>query len=98
MARSCGLRIGPRRFELVVLDGSMKKSRIVSFAVGDLPRAGDEASGEGPDAVDPIGAAAAALARAAKEHDVPTDNVGLAIDTGLAAFRSLKMPFADKAK
>jgi Tfp pilus assembly PilM family ATPase len=96
MARSCGLRIGSRRFEVVVLDGSPKKSRVVSYAVGDLPRADAEPAAEG--AADPIAAAAAVLAQAVKDHDVPTDNVGLAIDTGLAAFRTLKMPFAEKAK
>ena len=31
MARSCGIRLGPRRFELVVLDGGPKKHRIVGW-------------------------------------------------------------------
>src|SRR5690242_6217830 len=96
MARSCGLRIGPRRFEIVVLDGNPRKSRVVSYAVGDLPRPDAEPAAEG--GADPIAAAAAVIAQAVKEHDVPTENVGLAIDTGLAAFRTLKMPFAEKAK
>jgi Tfp pilus assembly PilM family ATPase len=95
MARSCGLRVGPRRFELVVLDGSPKKSRIAAYAVGELPRPGAEA---GPDGEDAIEEAAAILARAVKQHDIPTENVGLAIDTGLAAFRPLKMPITDRAK
>jgi Tfp pilus assembly PilM family ATPase len=42
--------------------------------------------------------AVAALSRVVKQHTIPTDNIGLAIDTGLAAFRNLKMPFADRAK
>lgn len=88
MARSCGIRIGPRRFELVVLDGSAKKHKITAYKAGELPRDGD----------DPIAAAAAVLRQAVKEHDVPKDNVGIAIDTGLAAFRMLKMPFAEKDK
>jgi hypothetical protein len=29
---------------------------------------------------------------------VPHDNIGVAIDTGLAAFRTIKVPFSDKAK
>ena len=79
MARSCGLRIGPRRFELVVLDGSAKKHKITAYMAGELPRDGD----------DPIATAAAAVLReAVKQHNVPHDNVGVAIDTGLAAFRT----------
>lgn len=88
MARSCGLRVGPRRFELVVLDGSPKKHKIVASMAGDLPRDGE----------DPLASAALALREAAKKHNLPKDNIGLAIDTGLAAFRSIKMPFSEKAK
>jgi Tfp pilus assembly PilM family ATPase len=95
MARSCGLRLGSRRFELVVLDGGPKKNRVVASAVGDLPHAGGTTGETGEDVAEE---AAAVVARAIKQHAVPTDNVGLAIDTGLAAFRSLKMPFADRAK
>ena len=88
MARSCGIRIGPRRFELVVLDGGAKKHKITAYMAGELPR----------DAEDPLAAAAAVLKQAAKDHDIPKDNVGIAIDTGLAAFRTIKMPFTDRAK
>jgi Tfp pilus assembly PilM family ATPase len=95
MARSCGLRIGARRFELVVLEGSPKKCRIATWAVGELAPAPSE---PGTEAGDPALEAVATLHRAVKEHSIPTDNVGLAIDTGLAAFRNLKMPFADRAK
>ncbi|MBK7642461.1 MAG: pilus assembly protein PilM [Planctomycetes bacterium] len=91
MARSCGIRIGPRRFELVVLDGSPKRHKIVSYVLGELPRAtGDE--------VADLNEAAAALRAAAKEANVPTDSVGAAIDAGMGAFRTLHLPFADKAK
>ena len=38
MARTCGIRIGPRRYELVVLDGSAKKHRIVAFQTGEFPQ------------------------------------------------------------
>ncbi len=88
MARSCGLRIGPRRFELVVLDGGAKKHKITAYMAGELPRDGE----------DPIATAAAALREAVKQHNVPHDNIGVAIDTGLAAFRTIKVPFSDKAK
>lgn len=88
MARSCGLRIGPRRYELVVLDGSPKKHKIAAYAMGELPHGGDDA----------MAAAAAVIKAAVKEHGVPTDNVGIAVDTGMAAFRTLKVPFSDRAK
>lgn len=88
MARSCGLRIGPRRYELVVLDGSPKKHKIAAYAMGDLPHGADDAES----------AAAAVLRAAVKEHGVPADNVGVAVDTGMAAFRTLKVPFSDRNK
>lgn len=88
MARSCGLRIGPRRFELVVLDGSPKKHRITAFQTGEFPR----------DTDDPVGAAVGVLKAAAKSASIPADNVRLVIDSGLAAFRNLKLPFDDDGK
>ena len=106
MARSCGLRLGSRRFELVVLDGNPKKSRIVSTAVGEFaaPRTGPVPEGpagpEGqpPPAEDPAAEMASVLAQAIKQHGIPTDNIGIAIDTGRAAFRTLTLPITDKAK
>ena len=95
MARSCGLRIGARRFELIVLEGSPKKCRIAASAVGEFPRAPSEPAADGGD---PVAEAVATLQQVVKQHAIPTDNIGLAIDTGLAAFRNLKMPFADRAK
>lgn len=95
MARSCGFRIGARRFELVVLEGSPKKCRIAASAVGEFSRAPSEPGTAG---ADPVAEAVAALHQVVKQHAIPTDNIGLAIDTGLAAFRNLKMPFADRAK
>jgi Tfp pilus assembly PilM family ATPase len=86
MARSCGLRIGPRRYELVVLDGSPKKHKIVAYATGDLPHTGEDAS------------AVAILRAVVKDHALPLDNLGVALDTGTAAFRVLKVPFSDRAK
>lgn len=88
MARSCGIRIGPRRFELVVLDGSPKRHRITAFHTGEFPRGG----------ADPVAEAAAVLKAAAKQCNAPTDNVAIAVDTGLAAFRTLKMPDLDESK
>lgn len=88
MARSCGLRVGPRRFELVILDGSPKKHKITAYMTGELPQGEDDA----------MAGAVAALKEAAKLHKVPRDNIGVAVDTGLAAFRTIKMPFSEKAK
>lgn len=93
MARSCGLRIGPRRFEFVVLDGSAKKHKVVTAVSGELPRATAENAGE-----DPVALAADALREAVKQNTVPKENLAIAIDSGRAAFRMLKMPFADRAK
>jgi Tfp pilus assembly PilM family ATPase len=91
MARSCGIRLGSRHFELVVLDGSPKKHKIVAYVTGELPR------GSGDPAADLL-EAAGVLRGAAKETNVPHDSVAIAIDAGLGAFRTLKLPFYDKAK
>src|SRR5690349_18354414 len=106
MARSCGLRLGTRRFEIVVVDGGPKKSRIVATAVGEfaLPSpeapAAPAANGEPAAAPreDPISQVAGVLEEAIREHGIPTENVGVAIDTGLAAFRTLTLPITEKAK
>lgn len=89
--RSCGIRVGPRRFELVVLDGSAKKHKIVSYLTGEFPRASGDTPAD-------LAEAAAVLKEAVKKHDVPGDSVGIAIDTGLGAFRTLRLPFSDTAK
>lgn len=88
MARSCGIRIGPRRFELVVLDGSAKKQRMTAFRTGEFPQGGD----------DPTADAVAVLKEALREHKVPPDATAIAIDSGLAAFRTLKLPALDESK
>lgn len=88
MARSCGIRVGPSRYELVVLDGSPRKHKIVAHASGEF-----ETNEDGS-----MDAASETLREAIKAHEVPTENIGIAIDTGLAAFRTLKLPFDDKAK
>lgn len=88
MARSCGLRIGPGRFELVVLDGSARKHKIAAWMA-------DEFSSE---TGDPVLDAIETLREAVRTHNVPKENVGIAIDTGLAAFRAMKLPFGDRSK
>ncbi len=88
MAKACGLRIGPRRFELVVIDGSPKKPKVLSTLAGEFP----------PDAEDPIGAAAFALKAAIKAHRIPMDNVSVAIESRSAAFRRVTLPVTGEAK
>ena len=88
MARTCGIRIGPRRYELVVLDGSAKKHRIVAFQTGEFPQGGE----------DPLDDAAATLKAALKSSGAPLDTTAIAIDTGLAAFRTLKLPDLEEGK
>lgn len=88
MARTCGIRIGPRRFEMVVLDGSPKKHRIVAYKSGEFPTGG----------ADPEGDVVATLKAAATELKVPEDAIAIAVDTGTAAFRTLKLPALDESK
>ncbi len=88
MAKACGLRIGPRRFELFVLDGSAKKPKVVTSIAGAIP----------PDPEDPVGAAAHALKAAIKAHKIPKENLMVAIDARSAAFRRVNLPVADPAK
>ena len=88
MAKACGIRIGPRRYEIVVLDGSPKKHRITAFKSGEFPPGGD----------DPQSDAVQELAAALKELKAPVESTAIAIDTGLAAFRTLKLPALDEAK
>lgn len=87
MTRACGIRIGPRRFELFVLDGSTKKPRIVTAVAGDYPAGEDGAE-----------AAAQAIGAALREHKVSTDNVGVAVECRAAAFRRLQLPFGEQSK
>ena len=88
MAKSCGIRIGPRRFELVVLEGSARKHRITAFSIGELPPEGEDSEAE----------TVAILREAVKTHNVPVENTSIAIDSGLSAFRILTLPALDDAK
>lgn len=88
MAKACGLRIGPRRFELFVLDGSPKSPKVVTSLAGEIP----------PDPDAPMEAAAHALKAAIREHKVSMDNVGVVIDARSGAFRSMTLPLTDASK
>jgi len=88
VARSCGIRIGQTGFELVVLDGSPKKPKLVLHKLGRFPADSEDLEAD----------MVAAIRAELKGLKLPDDNVGLAVDTGLAAFRTVKLPFADREK
>ncbi len=87
MARACGIRLGAKRYELVVLEGSVKAPKVKLKLEGELPHG-----------LDPLEGASEVLREQLKAHKFPTDNVALAIDGGLAAYRSVTLPFDDKSK
>jgi hypothetical protein len=87
MARSCGIYIGRQRWAVVVLDGSAKKHKVVLQDAGTIPP-GD----------DPIQTTARELREVAKRVKVPSDAIGLAVDSGLAAYRVITLPFDDASK
>ena len=88
MARTCGVRIGRTDFDLVILEGSSKKPSVVACRHGRIP----------DDAEDPEAELTDALKAATKGLKVPGDAIGLVVDSGAAAFRSLTLPFDDAAK
>lgn len=88
MARSCGIRLGPRTFELFVLEGGARSQKIVSYKLGTFDPPGREGS-RAPSEI---------LKAAAKECKIPHDNVNLVIDSGFAAFRHVTLPFEDASK
>ncbi len=93
MARSCGIRIGPRRFELVVLDGSPKRHKISAYYTGEFSPEDAVAYAAGD-----VSGVARELKEAAKNHRIPTENVTAIIATDQAAFRRINLPFSDRAK
>ncbi len=86
MARACGIHIDQRRFRLIALDGSPKRHKVVAHLSGEIPL-GD----------DPVTAVASRLKKVSKKKISP-DSVELAVDSGLASFRHLKLPFDDRTK
>lgn len=88
MARSLGIRLGQRSFEIVVLNGNSKKAKLDQHILGSIPFDSD----------DPVGDGAAAIRKAIEKENLPTESVGLVVETGLAAFRSVRLPFSDPAK
>jgi hypothetical protein len=72
----------------VILEGTSKKAKLVRNISGEFLEGSE----------DPIADAADAIREAIKDEKIPTDSVGLVVDTGLAAFRSVKVPFSDRSK
>src|SRR5262245_15260296 len=87
MSQSVGIHLGERRFHLIALDGNLKKHKVVCAVSGEIP------AGEG--AADEV---VKRLREIAKEHKLSADTVYLAIDSGVAAFRNLTLPFDDREK
>lgn len=92
MARTCGIRIGTRRVELLVLDGSAKRPKLVGY--GWDPIAVDDSGA--PD-MDGVGDQLKELGKGIADK-VSADETQLVLDSGAAVYRHLSLPFADKAK
>jgi hypothetical protein len=72
----------------LILEGSVKKPHVASCVRGSIPA----------DSEDPAGELLDALKEATRGLKIPTDSLGLVVDSGHAAFRSLTLPFDDAAK
>ncbi len=84
MARSCGIHLGSRQFEMVVLDGGPKKQTLVAAEAGEFD----------PNSDNP----ARALKEVLTRLKVSKENVGLVINASSAAFRRVTLPLTDPAK
>ncbi|MEO0650295.1 MAG: pilus assembly protein PilM [Planctomycetota bacterium] len=91
MAKTLGIHLAGRRFQLVALDGTFKKPKVRLCLSGVAPR-DEEAS--------PNELLADELRSTAKEHrkQLASDNIGLSVDSSMATFRGLSLPFAEPAK
>lgn len=91
MAKTLGIHLAGRRFQLVALDGTFKKPKVRLCISGLAPQ--DEESS-------PHELLADELRSTAKEHrkQLVSDNIGLAVDSSMATFRSLSLPFAEPSK
>ena len=87
MSQSIGIHLGERTFDLVALEGGLKKHRVVCAVAGEIPSGEDAAQ-----------ALVERLKELSKEHKLKADSAYLAIDSGVAAFRNLTLPFDDHAK
>lgn len=88
MAKACGIRIGPRRYELVVLEGSPKRPKIAAWTAGELP----------PGGLSDPAQVGRALGEAARAQGAPKEAIGIAMEARQAAFRQLQLPLSDPEK
>ncbi len=86
MAKACGLRLGPRGYEFVLLEGSAKRHKVVASEAGEISLAAD-----------PSGTVEV-LKDLAKRHDIPKDALRVVIESGQAAFRKVNLPINDDDK
>ena len=87
MSQSIGIHLGERSFHLVALEGSLKRHKLVHASSGEIP------VGEGAAQV-----VIERLREIVKEEKLRGESVYLAIDSGVAAFRTLTLPFDDREK
>jgi len=87
MSQTIGIHLGERRFQVVALEGNLKKHRLVCAASGEIP--------PGPEGAQAV---SERLRELTKQHKLKADSVYLAIDAGVAAFRTLTLPFDDREK
>lgn len=88
MARACGMRLGSRRYEVAVLDGTPKKPKLVECFSGDLPPHTPEFAKQ----------RRAALKAVFKRVGKGLENLGVALDVRGAAFRRQNVPLSDTSK
>ena len=86
MAQTIGVHIGERRWHVVALEGGLKKHKVLCAVAGEI---GQDDDGE---------SMVEALRELVKEHKLSADSVYLACDSGMAAFRTLTLPFDDRSK
>ncbi len=90
MARSCGIHLGHRHAALLVLDGSAKRPKVRANLLAVAPVGADDPQGQ-------VGEALKAAAKASKLK-LGDATIGLAVESGLAAFRQLTLPMAERSK
>jgi hypothetical protein len=86
MARACAIRITRHRVEVVTAEGG-KSPRPVEVAVEPVEPGEDRWA-----------AVTDALKLAGKEVKVDPERIRLVVDSGLAAYRTLRLPIADRSK
>jgi Tfp pilus assembly PilM family ATPase len=87
MSQSIGIHLGERGFRLLALEGSLKRHKVACSAAESFT------PGEGA-----AEAVVERLRELAKEHKLRGETVHLVIDSGVAAFRTLTLPFDDREK